>query len=171
MEKNFLYGKFWSPDHALKASKELHAKGVLIYDVFSPFPIHGIEPYLNIKRSRLAIAAFILGLMGATLAVTCMSLIYGSIWPMNIGGKPALAFPDFVPITFEMTVFFASHGMVLTFFMVGNYWPGKEAKLFDDRQTDDVFVIAVDEEKVENEEAIKAVMKDSGAYEIGYKNL
>lgn len=171
MEKNFLIGKFWNTDHVLKAAKTLKEKGVLIYDVFSPFPIHGIEPFLNIKRSRLAIAAFFLGLTGATVAVVCMSLIYGAVWPMNIGGKPALAFPDFVPITFEMTVFFACHGMVFTFFMVGNYWPGKKAKLFDDRQTDDVFILAIDEEKVENEAAIKAVLDESGAYEIGYKTL
>ena len=171
MEKNFLIGKFWNTDHVLKAAETLNIKGVLIYDIFSPFPIHGIEPFLNIKRSRLAIAAFILGLTGATVADTCMSLIYGAIWPMNIGGKPALAFPDFVPITFEMTVFFACHGMVLTFFMVGNYWPGKKAKLFDDRQTDDVFILAIDEAKLENESEVKEVLTEAGAYEVVYKTL
>ena len=90
---------------------------------------------------------------------------------MNIGGKPALALPDFVPITFEMTVFFASHGMVLTFFIVGQYWPGKKVKLFDDRQTDDVFVVAIDEAKLENEEEATKVFAETGAYEITKRTL
>ncbi|MEL6626974.1 MAG: DUF3341 domain-containing protein [Bacteroidota bacterium] len=171
MEKNFLVGKFWNTEHVLDAVKKFQEKDILVYDVYSPFPIHGIEPYLNIRRSRLAIAAFLLGLTGATVAVTCMSLIYGVIWPMNIGGKPALAFPDFVPITFEATVFFACHGMVLTFFIVGQYWPGKKAKLFDNRQTDDVFVVAIDQAKLENEEEAKEVFAQTGAYEITKKTL
>ena len=51
--------------------------------------------------------------------------------------------------------------MVLTFFIVGQYWPGKKAKLFDNRQTDDVFVVAIDQAKLENEEEAKEVFVSS----------
>ncbi len=171
MNKSFLIGKFWDPDKVMAAAKKLHAQGTLIYDIYSPFPIHEIEPYLNIKRTRLTVAAFIYGCLGFATAVTMMSLLYGAVWPMNIGGKPSLAFPDFVPITFEMTVLFAAHGMVITFFIIGRYWPGKKAFLMDDRQTDDVFVIAIDQEKVEDEAAIRAVFEEEGAYEIATKDF
>jgi len=174
MEKSFLLGKFWDPDKTFEAAKKLHEKGVLIYDVYSPFPIHEIEPYLNIKRTRLSVAAFVYGCLGFTVAVVMMSLIYGAVWPMNIGGKPSLALPDFVPITFEMTVLFAAHGMVITFFIIGRYWPGKKAFLLDDRQTDDVFVVAIDRERIENadgEAAIRSVFQSEGAYEISTKEV
>ncbi|NOK86083.1 MAG: DUF3341 domain-containing protein [Chloroflexi bacterium AL-W] len=166
MKRNLLIGKYWDPDKVMAALDKLTGQGVNIFDVFSPFPIHGIEPYLNAKRTRLTVASFIYGVTGFLTAVTMMSLIYGVVWPMNIGGKPALAFPSFVPITFEMTVLFAAHGIVLTFFIVGNYWPGKRAQLLDIRQTDDVFIVAIDKAKIQDESAIRAVFEETGAYDI-----
>lgn len=171
MTKNFLIGKFWDPDKVLEALGKLQEKNVRVYDVYSPFPIHGIEPYLNIKRTRLTVAAFIYGCMGLATALLLMGLIYGVIWPMNIGGKPSLAYPDFVPISFELTVLFAAHGMVLTFLIVGQYWPGKKVKLFDDRQTDDVFVVAIDKTRIEDEADVRQLFNDHGAYEVAEKEL
>lgn len=166
MKRNLLIGKYWDPEAVLEGLDKLTSQGVRIFDVFSPFPIHGVDPYLGSKRTRLTVAAFIYGCMGFLTAVTMMSLLYGVVWPMNIGGKPALAFPSFVPITFELTVLFAAHGMVITFFIVGSYWPGKRARLLDIRQTDDVFIIAIDKSKVTDEAAVKAVFEQTGAYDI-----
>ena len=166
MKRNLLIGKYWDPEAVLKGLDKLTSQGVRIFDVFTPFPVHGVEPYLNAKRTRLTVASFIYGCMGFLTAVTMMSLIYGVVWPMNIGGKPALPFPSFVPITFELTVLFAAHGMVITFFIVGSYWPGKRARLMDLRQTDDVFVIALDKDKLGDEAAAKAILEETGAYDI-----
>ena len=171
MKKNFLLGKYWDPDATLKGLKKLQDSGVLVYDVFSPFPIHGIEPYLNIKRTRLTVASFIYGCMGALTGVMLIGIIYGVIWPMNIGGKPSLPWADFVPITFELTILFAAHGMVLTFLIVGKYWPGKKAVLMDDRQTDDVIVIAIDKQKVGNEAEVRKMFSETGAFEISEKEV
>ncbi|RMG31980.1 MAG: DUF3341 domain-containing protein [Bacteroidetes bacterium] len=173
MKKRFLLGKFWNPDDTLSALGKLREEGVWIHDVYSPFPIHGIEPYLNIKRTRLTIAAFIYGCMGALTALLLMGSIYGFIWPMDIGGKPSLAWPDFVPITFELTVLFSAHGMVLTFLIVGQYWPGKKVQLMDERQCDDVFVVAIDKEKIapEDEGRISQLMNEHGAFEISEKEV
>ena len=171
MNQQFLIGKFWSPDHVMDALKQFKKDDVLVYDVYSPFPIHGIEPYLNIKRTRLTVASFIYGLLGLLSAIALMGGIYGLLWPMNIGGKPSLAWPDFVPIAFELTILFAAHGMVLTFFIVARYWPGKKAVLMDDRQTDDIFVVAIDKNKVSDEAAIRQVFAANGAYEITEKEI
>ena len=167
MEKNYLLGKFWNPDAVMDALKRLKEKGIPVQDVFSPFPIHGIEPYLNIKRTRLTVAAFIYGLTGAASALLLMGSVLGILWPMNIGGKPSLAWPDFVPITFELTVLFAAHGMVITFLIVARHWPGRKPRLFDDRQTDDVFIVVMDKEKTASHDAeIREVFNATGAYEI-----
>lgn len=171
MNQQFLLGKFWNPDTVLETLKKLKEENVLVYDVYSPFPIHGIEPYLNIKRTRLTIAAFIYGAMGTATALLLMGLVFGVIWPMDIGGKPSLPWPSFVPITFELTVLFAAHGMVITFLIVARYWPGKKAVLMDDRQTDDIFVIAVDKAKIENESAVREWLHQYGAHEVTEKEI
>lgn len=171
MKRNFLLGKFWHPDHVMDALHKLREMGVTAHDVFSPFPIHNIDPLLNIKRTRLLIATFIYGAVGFITAVGMISMIYGVVWGMDIGGKPTLPFPDYVPITFELTVLFAAHGTILTFFVVSQYWPGKKAILMDDRQTDDVFVVAINEHDVDAKQVddINRIMLEAGAYEIGQK--
>lgn len=170
MEKNYLLGKYWNPDALLEGLGKLKEQGVPVVDVFSPFPIHGIEPYLNIKRTRLTVASFIYGLLGFANALLLMGAIYGVIWPMNIGGKPSLAWPDFVPITFELTVLFAAHGMVFTFLAVAGHWPGRKARIFDERQTDDVFVVVIDQEKAgESSTTAREVFNTTGAYEVSEK--
>ena len=94
MEKNFLVGKFWNTEHVLDAVKKFQEKDILVYDVYSPFPIHGIEPYLNIRRSRLAIAAFLLGLTGATVGYLHELVFWGDLahehWGLACFGIPRL---------------------------------------------------------------------------------
>ena len=150
----------------MAAAQKLVAQGIRVKDVYSPFPVHGIDPVIGIKRTRLAIASFMYAMTGTSLALLGMWYFMIQDWPMNIGGKPALPFPSMVPITFELTVLFAAHGMVITFFIVGSYWPGKRAKLLDIRQTDDVFIIALDKDKLADEAAVKAVLEETGAYDI-----
>src|SRR3546814_14763481 len=91
---------------------KLQENNIAIYDVFTPMPIHGIEAKLGVPPSRLPIVAFLCGLLGFTLG---FSLLYYTMvydWPMNIGGKPAFAMPNFVPVTFEVTILITALGMV-----------------------------------------------------------
>lgn len=171
--RNFVVGKFWNTEQVLEALGTLKEKGIPVFDVYSPFPIHGIEPYMGIKRTRLTVASFIYGCIGGLSGVLLMSALYGLVWPMDIGGKPSLAFPDFVPVAYEMTILFAAHGIVYTFFIVGNYYPGKKVKLFDLRQTDDVFVVALDESKLDSssQSIAKEAFAHAGAYEITHQTL
>lgn len=171
--KTYLIGKFWHPEHVTDALSKMRDIGVKAKDVFSPFPLTEIEPLLDIKRTRLSITAFIYGALGALTAVTMITLIYGAIWPMNIGGKPSLPIPDYVPITFELTILFAAHGTILTFLVVSSYWPGKKAILMDERQTDDVFVIAIEKDSMPtgSEADATRIMTDAGAYVVTEKEV
>lgn len=166
--KSYLIGKFWHPDHVMNTLAQLRESGIKARDVFAPFPIHNIEPLLDIKRTRLLTAAFVYGALGTFTAVFMISLIYGVIWPMDIGGKPTLPFTDYVPITFELTVLFSAHGMVLTFLIVSEYWPGKKAVIIDPRQTDDIFVIAIEKDKLpyNGEAAAIKIMQANEAFEV-----
>jgi hypothetical protein len=178
MKSNLIVAKFWNPNIMMDALKELHHKGIPIYDCYTPFPVHGIEQYMGIKRTRLSIAGFVYGCIGLLAALALTAGVSSNLydfdwwgldiisWPMNIGGKPSLAWVDFVPISFELTVLFAAHGMVITFFIIGKYYPGKEAKLLDIRQTDDVFVVAIDGDGVIKHEEIKSILSNHGAFEV-----
>jgi len=87
-------------------------------------------------------------------------------WPMDIGGKPHFAFPDFVPIMFELTVLFCAFGMVGTYFFVNHLAPGRAPRVMDLRATNDRFVIAIDAKANPYPDKIDNILKEAGAVEI-----
>lgn len=169
-----IHGLF-GDEEVLKASaKALVAKGVHIKDVFSPFPIHGIDPIIGVPPTRLHIAGFIYGLCGMSLALFMFWFTLIMDWPMNIGGKPNFSLlvnlPSFVPVTFEMTVFCAAHGMSVTYFIRNTIYPGKKNWNPDLRTTDDKFLIQIDlDENSVGVEEIEGILKETGAEEITKK--
>lgn len=150
---------------AVKATRAAHHH---IEEVYTPFPVHGLDKALGLAPTRLAICAFIYGFIGLSFATYMMNYIMILDWPQNIGGKPSFSYlqnmPAFVPIMFEMTVFFAAHLMVITFFLRSRLWPFKKAENPDVRTTDDHFLMEV-ALKGDEEEAI-AFFKNTGAVEV-----
>ena len=108
------------------------------------------------------------GLVGLSVAVVMMNFIMIDDWPQNIGGKPSFSFienmPSFVPIMFELTVFFAAHLMVITFYMRSKLWPFKKAENPDVRTTDDHFLMEIEAGK--DVDSLKALLEETGAIEI-----
>ena len=168
MSKKVIYGLYDDDDVILQAVKDIREKGIHINEVYSPFPIHGLDHALALKPTRLAITSFIYGCTGLSLALLMMWYMMIHDWPMNIGGKPSFSLiqnlPAFVPITFEMTVFFASHLMVLTYLIRCKLYPGSVETSPDPRTTDDMFLMEI--ESHENDKEIVDLLKKTGAVEI-----
>lgn len=169
--KDFLVGIYEDEDVLLDAIRNIREKGVKIHEVYSPFPVHGIEDALGYRRSRLSIVAFLFGLLGTSLALVMQIGMMTVDWPMIIGGKDYLPLPSFIPVTFELTVLLASFGMVGTFLIISNLKPWGKPKLFDIRITDDKHVMAIDLEKNKTDEsALNKILTESGASEVNKKN-
>jgi hypothetical protein len=170
--KNFVLGIYDDEDVLLKAVTEVRDGGVKIHEVYSPFPVHGLEHALGYKRTRLPIAAFMFGFLGLSLAVTMQTWMLGVDWPMIIGGKNHVALPPFVPVSFELTVLLAALGMVATFMIVSNLKPYGKPRMFDVRSTDDKHVMAVDLDKNNlSKDEISKVLNASGASEVNDKKF
>ena len=169
--KNFLIGVFEDEDVLVNAVQIVRSKGVRIHEVFTPFPVHGLDEVLGYKRSRLPIAAFLFGLTGTSLALLMQFWMLGFDWPMIIGGKPHASLPPFIPVTFEFTVLLSALGMVATFLIVSDMKPYGKPRQFDVRSTDDKMVMAIDLDtnKTQNRTAITQMLKDAGALEVNEK--
>ena len=124
VNKEILYGVYDDEEDLLKAVKQAKDDHMDIWDVYSPFPIHGLDPLLGLSESRLHIAGFVYGLIGTLTAFLFMTWVFTRDWPLIFGGKPYWSVPAFIPITFEVTVLFASVGMVATFYIVNGQGPG-----------------------------------------------
>lgn len=172
-DKNFILGVYDDEDVLLDAISKVRGSGVKIHEVYSPFPVHGIDDVLGYKRSRLPIAAFLFGLLGTTLALIMQFYMMKIDWPMIIGGKDHAAFPDFIPVTFELTVLLAAFGMVGVFMIASNLKPWGQPRIFDIRITDDKHVMAIDlaVNSSLGETNLSEVLKSSGASEINFKSF
>jgi len=170
--KNFVLGVYDDEDVLLKAVSEVRDNGVKIHEVYSPFPVHGLEFALGYKRTRMPIAAFMFGALGLTLAITMQTWMLGVDWPMIIGGKNFVSLPPFVPVSFELTVLLSALGMVATFMIVSNLKPYSKPRIFDLRATDDKHIMAVDLDKNNmSKDEINKVLNASGATEVNDKQF
>ncbi|MCH6234975.1 DUF3341 domain-containing protein [Cognataquiflexum rubidum] len=172
-DKNFILGVYEDEDVLLDAISKVRGNGVKIHEVYSPFPVHGIDDVLGYKRSKLPIAAFLFGLLGTILALTMQFYMMKIDWPMIIGGKDHAAVPDFVPVTFELTVLLAAFGMVGVFMIASNLKPWGQPRIFDIRITDDKHVMAIDLAVNSSmaESQLTDVLKNSGASEVNFKSF
>lgn len=131
----------------LDAVNTVKAEHHHIEEVFCPFPVHGLDKAMGIAPTRLAITAFMYGITGLSIAIWMTNYMMIQNWPQDIGGKPSFSWlenmPAFVPIMFELTVFFAAHLMVITFYMRSKIWPFKKAENPDPRTTDDHFLMEI----------------------------
>ena len=141
------------------ASERVRDAGYTRWDAYSPFPVHGIQNAMGLKRSKVPIFTFIGGVLGFVtgfLMVSYMNLDY----PLIVGGKPIMSpvFP--FPIFYEMTILFAAFGTLGGMFIT-NLLPRHHHPVFDFepflKTSDDTFMLAIeaedpafDAEKVKN---------------------
>ena len=176
MSKKVIYGLYDDDDVILQAVKDIREKGIHINEVYSPFPIHGIDPIIGVKDTRLGIMAFLYGLTGTVLATVGMRYMMIVDWPMNIGGKPNFSYLEnilsFIPVTFEFTVLCAAHGMAITYLLRNKTLPGMPAQNPDPRTTDDRFVMEIrtDENQKFSLKELETLVKETGIVEFDKKS-
>jgi hypothetical protein len=168
MASKVIHAYYDDDDVLMQAVKKIKAARHHIEEVYCPFPVHGLDKALGLAPTRIAITSFMYGCLGLTVAIVMMNYIMIQDWPQDIGGKPSFSYienmPAFVPIMFEMTVFFAAHLMVITFYLRSRLWPFKKAENPDVRSTDDHFIMEV--EAHGDTAALTELLKETGAIEI-----
>ena len=168
----FLVGIYDDDDVVLKAVKDVKSAGVRIHEVYTPFPIHGLDVALGHPRSRLGIAAFLFAVSGTTTALLLTSYMESFDWPMIVGGKDAFSIIVYVPVIFELTVLFCALGMVGTFLVSNGLGPTVKPLMYDLRTTDNKFAMAIDMSKNSlGEGDVERILKNSGAAEVNVKQF
>ena len=168
MASKVIHAIYNDDDILLNAVKKVRGEHYHIEEVYTPFPVHGLEKAMGLANTRIAITSFMYGVVGFCFSIWMMNYMMIQDWPQNIGGKPSFSYfenmPAFVPIMFELTVFFAAHLMVITFYMRSRIWPFKKAENPDPRTTDDHFLMEVDGGS--NADEVAQFLAKTGAVEI-----
>jgi hypothetical protein len=95
------------------AAEKVRDAGYKKWDVHSPFPIHGIERAMGIGDSKLGWIAFFCAVTGAFGGFGLQYWIHRFAYPLLIGGKPMVAYPAYIPVTFEPGILFTAFGCIL----------------------------------------------------------
>jgi hypothetical protein len=134
---------FDTPDLLVEATAKVRDANYARWDVFTPYPIHGLDHAQGLKRSPIPFVTFIAGLTGCTIAFLFEYWTSAIDWPINVGGKPYNSWPAFVPIMFELTVLLAGLCTVGAMFAF-NGLPNIRRKIFDPSLTRDRYAIVIE---------------------------
>jgi hypothetical protein len=167
MTRTFKIGIFGEEENFISSIKILQEEKFSIYEVYTPYPIHEVMHLLK-RKSKLPTAAYFFGLFGVigTLAFLYFTSVIS--WPIVYGGKPFNSFPSFIVVTLVVTIFTVTILSLALFSARSKLYPGRDNTIFDNRATDNKFVIVVDTEVLDLAAAgrVGEAMKEEGAIEV-----
>lgn len=134
---------FATPHAVKEAVCRVREAGFTQIDAFTPFPVHGLEKALGLKRSWISKVTLIMGLSGAGLLYFFQVWTSAVDWPLVVGGKPMVSWPAFIPITFEGMVLIGGVSTVVAL-LVACRLPRYRQRPLDPRLTDDRFGVFVE---------------------------
>jgi mono/diheme cytochrome c family protein len=173
-----LYGvlaEYDTPGELLEAARKVRDAGYTEFDCYSPFPVHGIDEAMGIKRTILPVLIFAGGFAGACGGLLLQWWCNAYNWPWNISGKPAWSIPANVPIAFETTiliaVFTSFFGMWILNKLPQVWHPFFRNERFN-HVTDDAFMLGIEaRDRRFDADATPKLLEDAGAIRVEHVHL
>lgn len=109
--ESWVLAEFATPDALVKATNQMRLKGFQGMDTYSPYPLHGGSEALDLPPSKVPLIALCGGITGVATALGMQTFMNTIDYPLNVGGRPMLSLPAWIPITFELGVLMAAFGI------------------------------------------------------------
>jgi hypothetical protein len=113
-----LMAEFPDATSLVEAAKRTQAEGYRRTEAYSPFPIHELFEALEIDDKRVPRLVLLGGIFGMIAGFGLCYWVSTIAYPLNIGGRPFNSWPSFIPVTFELTILFASFAAVLSWILL-----------------------------------------------------
>ncbi|CAN5801699.1 hypothetical protein BH11MYX3_BH11MYX3_02950 [soil metagenome] len=171
-----LYGvlaEYDTPGELLEAARKVRDAGYSDFDCYTPFPVHGMDEAMGIKRTILPLIVFGGGATGLLGGIFLQWWMNAYNWPWNIAGKPTWSIPANVPIAFEATILFSVFASFFGMWILNKlpqvWHPFFRSDRFA-RVSDDAFVLGIEaKDKRFDRVATSKLLKDAGA--IGVEDV
>jgi hypothetical protein len=163
-----LLAEFDDPEQLLRAAHMVREANYTRWDAHSPFPVHGLERVMGLRKSKVPWLVLIMGLSGAAAGMLLQWVVSSIVYPLIISGKPLFSWPAFVPIMFECGVLGGGLGALLGFLLFTrlpeHYHPLFNSKRFE-RMTDDKFFLSIEakDPKFQNERTEQLLLSTGAA--------
>lgn len=142
-----IVGEFDDADTLIEAARRVRSEGYRKVEAYSPFPVHGLAEALEVTDSTVFVITFLAGVAGFIGGCFLEAWTSSIDYPMNVGGRPYVSWPSFVPVAYECTILAAAFGALLG--MLGlNGLPRPYHSIFNtpnfDRASQDKFFLAIE---------------------------
>ena len=174
MDQKSLYGlmaEFDDPTSLVSAAKRTQAAGYRKYDSYSPYPIHELFDAMQCEDRRVPLFVLLGGIVGGLSGFGLQAWVAAIAYPVRIAGKPYISWPMFIPVTFELTILFASITAVLSWIVLSGlplpYHPVFNVARFASHASQTGFFLAIErtDPKFERAQTFE-FLKGLGAKEI-----
>lgn len=142
-----IVGEFDDADTLVEAAGKARGEGYRKVEAYSPFPVHGLAEALEVRDSMVFIITFLAGFGGFIVGCGLQAWTSSVDYPMNVGGRPYISWPSFVPVAYECTILAAAFGALIG--MLGlNGLPRPYHSIFNtpnfERASQDKFFLAIE---------------------------
>jgi len=170
--REFMVASFSEEGSLCRAVERIREAGFKIYDVYAPYPVHGLEERMGLHRSRLPVIAFLAGLAGCAGAFGLQFYCSVLDWSLDVGGKPPNSTLAFVPIAFELTVLSAGLATVAAFLARCKLFPGASPAQFERGTTEDAFALVLRRRDTTFDAGLaRRLLLESGARNVTLKQV
>ena len=155
----------------VEAARRTYGEGYRQFEAYSPFPIHDLFEVMHIRDKRVGLLVLLGGLTGLCTGLGLQIWVSAIAYPLNVGGKPLVSWPMFIPVTFELTILFASITAVLSWIVLSGlplpYHPVFNVARFASHASQTGFFLAIErtDPKFERAQTFE-FLKGLGAKEI-----
>ena len=165
-----LLAEFDSPADLVAATKRVHADGYRRIDTFSPFPVEEAWEAMHHHDKRLSLIVLLGGIAGMLSGYGLEYWVHVIAYPTNIAGKPLNSWPQFIPVTFEMTILFAALSAVIGMIVLNGlpmpYHPVFNVERFARASQDKFFLVLESEDPKFDRQATADFLKGLNASEV-----
>jgi hypothetical protein len=165
-----LMAEFDSPSAIVAAARRTYEAGYRRINAYSPFPIEELSEAIGFHRDYVALCTLICGILGALGGFMLQYWTAAIDYPINVGGRPLLSLPSFIPVTFECTVLLAAFGAFIGNLLMNSlpqpYHPSFNVPSFTRASQDRFFLCVKSDDPVYNEARTRAFLEGLGAIEV-----
>jgi hypothetical protein len=165
-----LMAEFDSPSAVVAAARRVYEAGYRRINAYSPFPIEELSEAIGFHRDYVALATLIGGILGALGGFALQYWTSAVDYPLNVGGRPLLSLPAFIPVTFECTILLGSFGAFIGNLLMNRlpqpYHPAFNAPNFARASQDRFFLCVKSDDPMYDERGTRAFLEGLGAIEV-----
>jgi len=165
-----MIAEFRTAASVLHAAQKVRDAGFRKWDVFTPFPVHGMDRAMGLRNSKVGWFAFIGGVIGYTTGMIMIWWMNAVDYPIVIGGKPLFSPFAAFPPSYELTILFGAFGSLGGMLFLNRlprlYHPLLKNKRFSLVTHDRFFIVIECDDPRYSEAETRALLEEAGSPHI-----